>query len=141
MIAEPLNILLSCSGLSMLMFYSVTIFEEAGAAVDKLQASLLVSAFRVVIAVLSSLALFKLPRRALFLSSTLLVCLAMFSLGLFFYLRSQDRDITECLIKSITAQISVTRVHKVSTGPKISNQEVRALIRISLISGFLQGVL
>ena len=88
-IAEPLNILLSCSGLSMLMFYSVTIFEEAGAAVDKLTASVIVSAFRVLIAITSSIALLKLPRRPLFLSSTLLVCLAMFCLGLAFHLRSK----------------------------------------------------
>ena len=70
--AGPLNILLSCSGLSMLMFYSVTIFEEAGTPVDKLTASLIISAFRVLIAILSSAALLKLPRRPLFLSTTLL---------------------------------------------------------------------
>ena len=68
----------------------MTIFEEAGATVDKLAASLLVSAWRVFISVLSSVALLRLARRPLFLCSTLLVCLNMFSLGLFFYLRTVE---------------------------------------------------
>ena len=68
----------------------MTIFEEAGASIDKLSASLIVSAWRVFISVGSSVALLKLPRRPLFLSTTLLVCLNMFSLGLFFYLRSVE---------------------------------------------------
>ena len=57
---------------------------------DKLTASLVVSAWRVLISVGSSVALLKLPRRPLFLSTTLLVSIAMFSLGLFFYLRSVE---------------------------------------------------
>ena len=83
MIAEPLNILYSCSGLSMMTFYIVTIFEESGTSVDKHLASLTVSAFRLFISFLSSVALLKIPRRPLFLCTTLLVCVSMFCLGLF----------------------------------------------------------
>ena len=89
MIAEPLNILYSCSGLSMMTFYIVTIFEESGTSVDKHLASLTVSAFRLFISFLSSAALLKLPRRPLFLCTTLLVCLSMFCLGLFSFLRTR----------------------------------------------------
>ena len=89
MIAEPLNILYSCSGLSMMTFYIVTIFEESGSSVDKHLASLTVSAFRLFISFLSSAALLKLPRRPLFLCTTLVVCLSMFCLGLYSYLRIQ----------------------------------------------------
>ena len=87
-IAEPLNILYSCSGLSMMTFYIVTIFEESGTSVDKHLASLTVSAFRLFISFLSSAALLKLPRRPLFLWTTLLVCVSTFCLGLFSYLRT-----------------------------------------------------
>ena len=69
---------------------SVTIFEEAGATIDELTASLVVSAWRVLISVGSSVALLKLPRRPLFLSTTLLVCINMLCLGLFFSLRSVE---------------------------------------------------
>ena len=75
---------------SLSLCASVTIFEEAGATVDKMTASLVVSAWRVLISVGSSVALLKLPRRPLFLSTTLLVCINMFSLGLFFYLRAVE---------------------------------------------------
>ena len=68
----------------------VTIFEEAGATIDKLTASLVVSAWRVFISVGSSVALMKVARRPLFLSTALLVSINMFSLGLFFYLRSVE---------------------------------------------------
>ena len=68
----------------------MTIFEEAGATIDKLTASLVVSAWRVFISVGSSVALLKLARRPLFLGATLLVCINMFCLGLFFYLRSVE---------------------------------------------------
>ena len=88
LIAEPLNILYSCSGLSMMTFYIVTIFEESGTSVDKHTASLLVSVFRVFISLLSSVALLKLPRRPLFLCTTLTVCLSMSSLGLISYLKT-----------------------------------------------------
>ena len=88
MIAEPLNILYSCSGLSMMTFYIVTIFEESGTSVDKHLASLTVSAFRLFISFLSSVALLRIPRRPLFLCTTLLVCVSMFCLGLFSYLRT-----------------------------------------------------
>ena len=90
LIAEPLNILYSCSGLSMMTFYMVTILEESGTRVDKHTASLMVSAFRVFISLLSSAALLKLPRRPLFLCTTLTVCLSMFSLGLFSYLNTLE---------------------------------------------------
>ena len=50
-----------------------------------MQASLVVSAWRLFISFLSSVALLKLPRRPLFLSTTLLVCLSMASLGVFSY--------------------------------------------------------
>ena len=102
MLAEPLNILYACSGTSILQFYIVTIFEESGSSVDSVQvfkdsikntlkfiitvqASLVVSAWRLFISFLSSVALLKLPRRPLFLSTTLLVCLSMASLGVFSY--------------------------------------------------------
>ena len=102
LLAEPLNILYACSGTSILQFYIVTIFEESGSSVDSLQvgkyieettklnirpcqASLVVSAWRLFISSLSSVALLKFPRRPLFLSTTLLVCLSMASLGVFSY--------------------------------------------------------
>ena len=37
LLAEPLIILYTCSGTSILQFYSVTIFEESGSSVDSLQ--------------------------------------------------------------------------------------------------------
>ena len=49
------------------------------------QASLVVSAWRLFISSLSSVALLKFPRRPLFLSTTLLVFLSMASLGVFSY--------------------------------------------------------
>lgn len=91
LIAEPLVILYSCSGISMMAFYLVTIFEEAGSSIDKLQASLIVSSWRLLISMFSSLAMLKIPRRPLFLSTTLVVGFSMAALGIFSYLRSQEQ--------------------------------------------------
>ena len=80
-LAMPLNILYSCSGTSMFTFYMVTIFEQSGSSLDKLHAALIVSSWRLLLSCLSSVALLKLPRRPLFLSTTLLVALALAALG------------------------------------------------------------
>ena len=115
MLAEPLNILYACSGTSILQFYIVTIFEESGSSVDSVQvfkdsikntlkfiitvqASLVVSAWRLFISFLSSVALLKLPRRPLFLSTTLIVCLSMASLGVFSYFQVSNPKDTLILI-------------------------------------------
>ena len=60
-----------------------------------MQASLVVSAWRLFISFLSSVALLKLPRRPLFLSTTLLVCLSMASLGVFSYFQVTPRGIND----------------------------------------------
>ena len=57
---------------------------------DKFGASLIVSVWRLVMSLISSVALLKLARRPLFLSSALLVCVSMFSLGLFSYFNIQE---------------------------------------------------
>ena len=80
-LAMPLNILYSCSGTSMFTFYMVTIFEQSGSSLDKLHAALIVSSWRLPLSCLSSVALLKLPRRPLFLSTALLVALALAALG------------------------------------------------------------
>jgi len=95
-IAQPLNILYSCSGISLLSFYLVTIFEEAGSSVDKLQASLIVASWRLFISLFSSLAMLRIPRRPLFLCTTLGVGISMASFGTFSYLCTQDQSASWC---------------------------------------------
>ena len=72
-------------GVSVLTFYLVTVFEQSGSSVDKLQASLIVTSWRLVMACCSSFVLMKVRRRPLFLSAALVVCVAKFSLGIFTY--------------------------------------------------------
>ena len=85
LVAEPLVLLYSCSGVSVMTFYLVTIFEESGSSVDKLQASLVVGCLRLIMAFFSSLVLMKVRRRPLFLSTAILVSFSQMCLGLFNY--------------------------------------------------------
>ena len=87
-LVEPLNILYSCSGTSIMLFYMVTVFEQSGSSIDKLQASLIVSAWSLVMSSFGTIALMKLPRRTLFLYTASLICVSMFCLGLFSYFQS-----------------------------------------------------
>ena len=91
LLAEPLVILYNCSGIPMMAFYLVTIFQESGSSIDKLQASLIVSSWRLLMSLISSIALLKIPRRPLFLSTTLVTCFSMAALGSFSYLQSQEQ--------------------------------------------------
>ena len=89
LIAEPLIILYNCSGLTVVAFYLVSIFQESGSSIDKFQASLIVSSWRLIMSLFSSLALLKLPRRFLFISSTLITGLSLSLLGTFIFLKTK----------------------------------------------------
>ena len=71
-------------------FYMVTIFQESGSSVSKLQASLIVSVWRLVMSLISSIALLKIPRRPLYLSTTLMIWFSMAGLGCFVFLQSDE---------------------------------------------------
>jgi len=88
LLAEPLVILYNCSGLSILSFYMVTIFQESGSSVNKLQASLIVSLWRLLMSLISSVALLRVPRRPLYLSTTFIIWFSMAGLGTFIFLQS-----------------------------------------------------
>jgi len=88
LLAEPFNILYICSGLSLMNFYIVIIFKESGSSVDKVQASLIVASWRLILSLFASFALLKIPRRPLFLFTTMLTVLSQASLGTFVYFRS-----------------------------------------------------
>ena len=90
LLAEPLVILYNCSGLSIISFYIVTIFQESGSSVNKLQASLIVSVWRLIMSLISSIALLKIPRRPLYLSTTLMILFSMAGLGSFIFLQSHE---------------------------------------------------
>ena len=89
MLALPLSLLYSCSGLSLLTFYLVTVFQQAGSSLPPLHCSLAVSGWRLAVSLLSSLALLRLRRRPLFLVTTAVLGFAMASLGVFSYLPSR----------------------------------------------------
>ena len=76
------------SGTSIMQFYMVTVFQQSGSSIDKLQASLIVGAWRLVMSLISTIALIKLPRRPLFLATASLISLSMLFLGLFSYFQS-----------------------------------------------------
>jgi len=90
LLAEPLVILYNCSGLSIISFYIVTIFQESGSSVNKLQASLIVSVWRLIMSLISSIALLKIPRRSLYLSTTLMILFSMAGLGSFIFFQSHE---------------------------------------------------
>ena len=73
-------------------FYIVIIFKESGSSIDKVQASLIVASWRLILSLFASLALLKIPRRPLFLFTTMLTGLSQASLGTFVYFRASLSD-------------------------------------------------
>ena len=91
------------SGVNIAMMYLVTIFQQSGSNIDPYIQSIIVSGFRMVTSLMSSLALAMFPRRALFACSALLIAASMAIIGTVSFYNEQNLSAT-----SAQATINIT---------------------------------
>lgn len=89
MVAIGLMVFQQLSGINAALFNAVAIFESAGSELDTLVAAVLLNVDQVLFCFISSLLVERLGRRTLFLISEVGMCISMFALGAFFFIKEQ----------------------------------------------------
>ncbi|XP_046640468.1 facilitated trehalose transporter Tret1-like isoform X2 [Daphnia pulicaria] len=99
-IAVSLMIFQQLSGINAAVYNSVAIFESAGSTLDNLVCAILLNLDQLVVTVASSLLVERLGRRTLFVLSELTMCISLFGLGTFFYLKDNP-ETDPALVESL----------------------------------------
>ncbi|XP_046650285.1 solute carrier family 2, facilitated glucose transporter member 8-like [Daphnia pulicaria] len=89
LVAIGLMVFQQLSGINAALFNAVAIFESAGSELDTLVAAVLLNVDQVLFCFISSLLVERLGRRTLFLMSEIGMCISMFALGAFFFVKEE----------------------------------------------------
>lgn len=80
------------SGCNAVIFYTKSIFEDAGALIDPGHSTIIVGVIQVIATWVASLVVDRLGRRMLLLLSIIVMTLSTFTLGLYFYLKNDAHE-------------------------------------------------
>jgi len=80
-------------GINAVIFFTVDIFKASGSNLDANVASIIVGTVQVVFVIVSTLLVEKAGRKILMVISEIGMTVSLFALGLFFYLKSQNKDV------------------------------------------------
>ena len=78
------------SGINAVIFYSTTIFQDAGSSLEPEVATIIVGVVQVAATLLSSILMDKLGRKILLLFSDSVMCISLVVLGVYFYIKDKD---------------------------------------------------
>lgn len=105
------------SGINAVIFYTTDIFAAADTGIDASLATIIVGVIQVVATFISSLVVDKLGRRMLLLFSSLLMGVCLAGLGLYFYLQSAEKDVSNLGWLPIVALCIYIVVFSLGFGP------------------------
>lgn len=88
MISMALMFFQQFSGVNAIIFYSASIFQEAGSTIDRFISSIMIGVVQLVFTSLSALAVDKFGRRALLMISGALMCVSLAGLSAYVYMKS-----------------------------------------------------
>jgi len=85
------------TGVDIVSFFSVTIFQASGSNISPHLSSIGVGVIQIIASFLSSVVIDRFGRRPLLLISEIVIMISLFTIGLFFYLRSYDESVVVTL--------------------------------------------
>ncbi|XP_012278618.1 facilitated trehalose transporter Tret1 [Orussus abietinus] len=82
------------SGINAVIFYTVTIFKDAGSTIDGYVGTILVGVMNFVATFIATALIDRLGRKILLYASSVAMIITLTTLGIFFYLKSSGHDVT-----------------------------------------------